>query len=46
MLTRGRTSPTILGKGWKFPGIGPPPTFLPFIVSLGNVLVPLSMSFS
>ena len=23
----GRSIPVILGKGWGFPGIGPPPTF-------------------
>ena len=26
-------------KGWGFSGIGPPPTFWPFLVSLGTVLV-------
>ena len=35
----GRIIPIILGKGWRFPGIGPPPTFLSFMVSLRTVLV-------
>ena len=26
MLMSGRIIPTILGKGWRFPGFGPPPT--------------------
>ena len=26
----GRIIPTILGKGWRYPGIEPPPTFLVF----------------
>ena len=37
--------PTILGKGWGFPGIGPPPNFQPFMVGLGIVLVPMGVSF-
>ena len=27
----GRISPVILGKGWRVPGIGPLPTFWPFV---------------
>ena len=33
------------GKGWGFPGIGPPPT-LTFMVSLGTVLAPVVVSFT
>ena len=32
-------------EGWRFPGIGPQPT-LWSLVSLGNLLVPLAVSFS
>ena len=42
----GRIIPIILEKGWGFPGIGPPPTFLPFMVRLGTVISPVGMSFS
>ena len=42
----GRIIPTILGKGWGFPGIGPLPTFWPFMVSLGTVMALVGMSFS
>ena len=42
----GRIIPTILGKGRIFPGIEPPPTFRPFMVSLGTVLVLVGVSFS
>ena len=43
----GRIIPTIniLGKGWGFPGIGPPPNFLPSLVGLGTVMVPVGVSF-
>ena len=30
----GRIIPTVLGKGRRFPGIGPPPTFWSFMVTL------------
>ena len=42
----GRIIPTISGKGRGFPGIGPPPTFWPFQVSLGTVMAPVSVSFN
>ena len=35
----GRIIPVTSGKGQGFPGIGPPPTFLSFMVSLRTVLV-------
>lgn len=38
-MMSGRIIPIILGKGWRFPGIGPPPTFWSFMVSLRTVLV-------
>ena len=41
----GKIIPTILGKGRRFPGTGPPPTFWSLMVSLGTVLVPVGMSF-
>ena len=41
----GRIIPTILGKGWGFPGIGPLPTFWPFMVSLRTVMVWLVLAF-
>ena len=41
----GRIIPTILGKGWGFPGIGPLPSFWPFMVSLRTVMVWLVLSF-
>ena len=41
-----RIIPTVLGKGQGFPGIGPLPTFWPFMASLGTVMVSLSKSFS
>jgi len=41
----GRSIPTIGAIG-GFPGIGPPPTFWPFMVGLGNVMVLVGMSFS
>ena len=42
----GKIIPTISGKGWGFPGIGPLPTFWPFMVGLGTVMAPVGMSFS
>ena len=42
----GKIIPTILGKGQRFPGIGSPPTFWPFVVSLGTVMALVGMSFS
>ena len=41
----GRIILTILGKGWGFPGIGPLPTFWPFMVSLRTVMVWLVLAF-
>ena len=41
-----RIVPTILGKEWGFPGIGPLPTLGPFMVSLGTVMALVGMSFS
>ena len=35
MLTGGRIISTIWGEGERFPGIGPLPTFWPFMGSLG-----------
>ena len=40
-----RIIPTILGEGWRVPGMGPPPTFLSLMVSLGTVMVPVGVSF-
>ena len=34
MLMSGRSIPAILGKGWGFPEIGPPPTFWPLWLAL------------
>ena len=42
----GKVIPTILEKGWRFLGIGPPPTVWSLMVGLANVLVPLDVSFS
>ena len=42
----GRSIPNISGKGWGFPGIGPPPTFGPFMVGLRTVLALVGVSFS
>lgn len=36
MLTSGRIIPVILEKGWGFPGIGPPSTFLPIYGQPGD----------
>ena len=40
-----RIIPTILGKGQKFPGIEPLPTFWPFMVNVRTVMVPVGESF-
>ena len=40
-----RIIPTVLGKQWRFPGIGPPPNFWSLIVGIGTVMVSLSVSF-
>ena len=40
----GRIIPTILEKGWRFPGAGPQPTLCSLLISLGIVMVPLGMS--
>ena len=34
----GRVIQRILGKGWRFPGVGPPLTFWALMVSLGTVM--------
>ena len=39
----GRIIPTILGKGWRFPGFGPPPT--PWSFDSALELAPLGVSF-
>ena len=44
-LMSGRSIPTIGAVG-GFPGIGPLPSFWPFMVGLGNVMVPVGRSFS
>ena len=41
-----RIIPALLGKGQGVPGIGPLPTFGPFMVSLRAVVAPVSVSFS
>ena len=43
MLMSGRTIPTILGKGQRFPGFGPPPT--PWSFDSVLELSPLGVSF-
>ena len=45
-LMSGRIIPTILGKGQRFPGTGPMPTFGSLMVGLGTVLAPADVSFS
>ena len=40
----GRIIPTILEKGWRFPGIAPLLTFWPFMVSLETVMALGGMS--
>ena len=42
----GKVTPAILGKGCGFPGKGPLPIFLTFIISLATVMVPGGASFS
>ena len=42
----GRIIPVIWGKGWRFPGIGPLPTFWPFMVDLRTVMVLVRVPFS
>ena len=42
----GKIIPVILGKGQGIPGIGPPPTFWPFIVGFRTVMAPVGVSFS
>lgn len=42
-LVSGRSVPAILRKQWGFLELGP---LLTFIVSLGNVMVPVGVSFS
>ena len=42
----GRIIPTILGKGQRFLGTGPQPTYWPFMVSLGTAMAPVGVSFS
>ena len=41
-----RIIPIIAGKGWRFPGIGPLPTFWHFMVSLRTVMVLVGVSFT
>ena len=40
-----RIIPSTLKKGWRYPGIGSPPTFWPFMVGLRSVMAPVSVSF-
>ena len=42
----GRVIPVILGKGCGFPGIGPLPTFWPFMVGLGTVIALVGVTSS
>ena len=35
-----------MGKRQGFPGVGPLPTFWPFMVSLGTVMAPVGVTFS
>ena len=42
----GKFIPTILGKGWRFPGVGPPYTFWSLMVSLGTVMAPVGVSLN
>ena len=37
----GRIIPTVLGKGWRFPGIGASLTFWSLMISLGTVVAPV-----
>ena len=43
-MTR-RIISTILGKGQRFPGIEPLPTFWPFMVNIRTLMVPMGESF-
>ena len=43
MLMSGRIIPAILGRGWRFPGFGPPPT--PWSFDSALELAPLGVSF-
>ena len=45
MLMSGKVIPTIFGKGWRFPGFGPPPKLV-FWQCLGTVMASLGVSFS
>ena len=45
-LMSGRIVPTSLEKEWRFPGIGPRPTFWPCMISPGTVRAPVGVSFS
>ena len=38
--------PPILEKEWRFPGIGPLPTFWPFMIRLETVRAPVGVSFA
>lgn len=40
-----RIIPSTLKKGWRYSGIGSPPTLWPFMVGLGSVMAPVSVSF-
>ena len=42
---RERSIPAVWGKGWRFPGNGPLPTFWPLLVDLRTVLAPVGVSF-
>ena len=44
MLISGRVVSSVLEKGWRFPGIGPPPT--PWSFDSALELAPLGVSFS
>lgn len=46
MLTSGRFIPTVLGKGWGVPRIGPLLTCWPLMVGLQAVMAPVGMLFS
>lgn len=44
-LKSGRNIPTAMGKGRGFPGVGPPSTFLAFMISLRIIMAPVRASF-
>ena len=44
MLESGRRIPAVFGRGWRFPGFGPPPS-TPWSFNSGTVTSPLGMSF-